>query len=103
MTSDFTTDLADFIHTTPLCSTHEHLDSEATYTQNPPDILRNLFYNYVPADLVVAGADPDSVEALLDSSNPDRRDHGRHTGGSQRQQPSAWLARRTPASAARCG
>ncbi len=73
MTSISATDLADFIRTTPLCSTHEHLDSESTYTENPPDILRNLFYNYVPADLIVAGADADAVEALIDSSNPDIR------------------------------
>lgn len=68
-----TTVLADFIRNSPLASSHEHLDSESTYTKNPPDILRNLFYNYVPADLVVAGADPAAVEALLDSNNPDIR------------------------------
>ncbi len=68
-----TTDLAQFISSSPLASTHEHLDYEATYTKNPPDILRNLFYNYVPADLVVAGAAPAAVEALLDSGNPDIR------------------------------
>ena len=68
-----TTVLADFIRNSPLASTHEHLDSEPTYTKNPPDILRNLFYNYVPADLVVAGADPTAVQALLDANNPDIR------------------------------
>jgi len=67
------TDLAKFISRSPLASTHEHLDYESTYTKYPPDILRNLFYNYVPADLVVAGADPAAVEALLDSSNHDIR------------------------------
>ena len=73
-----TTDLANFIQTSPLCSTHEHLSDESTYTQDPPDILRNLFSNYVPADLIVAGADPAAVEALLDSGNPDIR--GRFQG-----------------------
>jgi hypothetical protein len=68
-----TTELASFIRNAPLSSTHEHLDYESTYTKNPPDILRNLFYNYVPADLVVAGADPAAVEALLDANNPDIR------------------------------
>ena len=70
-------DLADFIRNSPLASTHEHLDYESTYVANPPDVLRNLFYNYVPADLVVAGAHPDAVEALMDSSNRDIR--GRFT------------------------
>lgn len=73
-----TTDLAHFIQSTPLCSTHEHLEYEWMYTENPPDVLRNLFYNYVPADLVTAGADRDAVEALLDKDNPDI--HGRFKG-----------------------
>ncbi len=68
-----TTELAHFIATTPLCDTHEHLDDEQTLVGNPPDVLRNLFYNYIPADLVVAGASPQAVERLLDSSNPDVR------------------------------
>jgi len=50
------TELAHFIQRTPLCSTHEHLFSEARYTSNPPDILQNLFDNYVEADLIAAGA-----------------------------------------------
>lgn len=64
-------DLQQHIQQTPLCDTHEHLDDEAAYTGNPPDILRNLFHNYVPADLVVAGADPTAVDALLNGEIPD--------------------------------
>ena len=55
-----------------------------------PDILQSLFDNYVPADLVVAGATQDVVDALLDAQNPDVRtrfaniaqawDRVRHTG-----------------------
>ena len=67
------TELAHFIQNTPLCSTHEHLFSELSYTDDPPDILCNLFDNYVPADLVTAGASVEAVEALLDKSNPDTR------------------------------
>ena len=51
------TALAHFIQETPLCDTHEHLATESVYTGNGgPDLLQNLFANYVPADLVVAGA-----------------------------------------------
>ncbi|MEM7127099.1 MAG: amidohydrolase family protein [Chloroflexota bacterium] len=85
-----TTKLAHFIQNSPLCSTHEHLEYEQMYTENPPDILRNLFHNYVPADLVTAGASLDAVDALLDKDNPDIRgrfegvkdawDAVRHTG-----------------------
>ncbi len=65
------TDLAAFIAQTALCDTHEHLRSEAAYVDDGPDILQSLFDNYVTADLVVAGAPPDAVSALVDKSNPD--------------------------------
>jgi hypothetical protein len=68
-----TTELAQYIAETALCDTHEHLVSENIYTSEPPDILRNLFQNYVPADLVVAGASQKAVDALLDGSNSDIR------------------------------
>lgn len=68
-----TTNLAQFIAQTPLCDTHEHLRSEAGYLENPPDILQNLFDNYVSADLIVAGATQADVDALLDNTNPDIR------------------------------
>lgn len=66
-------ELAHIIQTTPLCDTHEHLHGEAHYTTHPPDILQSLFDNYVTADLVVAGATPTAVTALLDNQNPDIR------------------------------
>jgi len=85
-----TTDLARHIQTTALCDTHEHLHGEQTYVNEKPDILQNLFQNYVPADLVSAGASQAAVDALLDKSNPDLRarfagvrsawDAVRHTG-----------------------
>jgi hypothetical protein len=67
------TELSHYIHNTPLCDTHEHLRKEAEYVDNGPDILQNLFGNYIPADLVVAGAGEEAVAALLDSANPDIR------------------------------
>jgi hypothetical protein len=39
-------------------------------TGSPPDILVDLFDNYVSADLVVAGATPDAVARLIDPSEP---------------------------------
>lgn len=59
------TDLADFIRDAPLSDTHEHLNTEAVYLNSPPDVLFDLFNNYVTADLVVAGADPEAVKRLV--------------------------------------
>ena len=67
------TQLAHIIQTSPLCDTHEHLWDEQSLIDSPPSILRNLFSNYVEADLVVAGASQASVDALLDDTNPDIR------------------------------
>jgi hypothetical protein len=73
--SDFapTSDLARFIATAPLSDTHEHLESETVFLQTPPDVLFDLFNNYVTADLVVAGAAQKAVDRLLDASDPDVR------------------------------
>ncbi|RLT38611.1 MAG: hypothetical protein DWI57_11730 [Chloroflexi bacterium] len=71
------TALAHFIQTTPLCSSHEHLRSETNYVENGPDLLQNLFDNYVSADLVVAGAGQTAVDRLLNAADPDVR--GRFT------------------------
>ncbi|MCE7989702.1 MAG: hypothetical protein DYG89_51815 [Caldilinea sp. CFX5] len=65
------TELAQVIQTTPLCDTHEHLHGEAHFLNNSPDLLQGLFDNYVTADLIVAGAKPAAVTALLDKQNPD--------------------------------
>src|SRR5579859_8187286 len=66
-----TTDLAEHIQQTTLIDTHEHLNKETTYVERGPDILADLFDNYVLADLVVAGAAPETVKRLTDSSDPD--------------------------------
>jgi hypothetical protein len=68
-----TTELAHFIQTTPLCDTHEHLAKEDEYVTKGPDLLQDLFGNYVTADLVVAGATQAAVDGLLDATNPDLR------------------------------
>src|SRR5438105_6347998 len=67
------TDLAEHIERTPLADTHEHLRKEAEYTERGPDILQSLFDNYVQSDLIVAGASPEALAALMDATNPDVR------------------------------
>jgi hypothetical protein len=67
------TDLALHIQNTPLCDTHEHLRKEHEYVEQGPDLLQNLFANYIPADLRVAGASQAALDALLDANNPDLR------------------------------
>lgn len=65
------TDLAQHIQDTPLMDTHEHLRSESEYVEAGPDVLTDLFDNYVTADLVVAGATHEAVLWLIDSSDSD--------------------------------
>ncbi len=65
------TDLAHHIEATPLVDTHEHLRKEPDWLENGPDILQDLFGNYVPADLNTAGASPDAMTRLMDASDPD--------------------------------
>ena len=66
-------DLAEAIATMPLSDTHEHLRTEQQYVEDGPDILQAIFDNYLLADLVVAGASPESVARLVDASDPDIR------------------------------
>jgi predicted TIM-barrel fold metal-dependent hydrolase len=58
------TDLAQHIRETALVDSHEHLAGEAVYLDTPPDVLQQMTDNYIQADLIVAGADPQAVEAL---------------------------------------
>jgi predicted TIM-barrel fold metal-dependent hydrolase len=65
------TDLNTHINQTRLVDTHEHLGKEHDWVEEGPDILQDLFGNYVPADLKTAGASPDALNALMDAENPD--------------------------------
>ena len=65
------TDLAQHIQETPLVDTHEHLEREREWVENGPDILQDLFGNYVSADLVTAGASPQGITRLMDGRDPD--------------------------------
>jgi uncharacterized protein len=73
-----TTDLALHIRNLPLADTHEHLRKENDWVEDGPDILQDLFGNYVPADLIVAGARPEAMKRLMDATDPDLR--GRFAG-----------------------
>ena len=57
------TALAEHIQHTWLCDTHEHLRTERVYLEQGPDVLVDLFGNYVSADLISAGASQQAVAA----------------------------------------
>jgi hypothetical protein len=63
--------LAAHISQTRLIDTHEHLYSEQQFVEEGPDLLQDLFDNYITADLLVAGASEAAVRRLLDASDPD--------------------------------
>lgn len=63
-----TTDLTHHIQSIRLVDTHEHMRRENDWVENGPDILQDLFGNYVPADLVTAGASPEAMRDLMDAS-----------------------------------
>jgi uncharacterized protein len=63
--------LAAHIQQTRLVDTHEHMRGERTYLEQGPDVLQDLFNNYIEADLEVAGASRAAVDRLIDSSDPD--------------------------------
>lgn len=76
------TELAQAVNEIRLVDSHEHLSgfgdpdrdptpAERAWTDGEWDILRDLFGNYVAADLVVARASPDAVKSLLDPSAGD--------------------------------
>lgn len=65
------TDLTHHIQETALVDTHEHLRKEPDWVYEGPDILQDLFGNYVTADLHTAGASPAAMKRLMDASDAD--------------------------------
>lgn len=65
------TDLEYAILREPMVDTHEHQGRDAAFQAFPPDILFDLFLNYIEHDLPVAGASGDAARALMDTANPD--------------------------------
>jgi len=64
------TDLAAHIQQTTLIDTHEHMNKEQTYVEEGPDVLADLFDNYVTQDLITAGASAEAVDALVELHRP---------------------------------
>ncbi len=62
------TDLKHHVQSIRLVDTHEHMRRENDWVENGPDILQDLFGNYVPADLITAGATPQAMQDLMDSN-----------------------------------
>lgn len=62
------TDLTHHIQSISLVDTHEHMRRENDWVENGPDILQDLFGNYVPADLITAGASPEAMGNLMDAT-----------------------------------
>jgi hypothetical protein len=65
------TDVAQHIAASPMVSTHEHLKTESDWVDKGPDILQDLFGNYVGADLYVSRGRVDGANRLMDASDPD--------------------------------
>ena len=65
------TDLFLHIENTLLIDTHEHLRKEHEWVEEGPDLLQDLFGNYVPADLITAGASSEDLKKLTDASDLD--------------------------------
>ena len=69
--SKMATDLSQHIENIALVDTHEHLSKEREWVEDGPDILQDLFGNYVSADLVTARASSADLEKLFDASDSD--------------------------------
>ena len=65
-------DLAHGIADIRITDTHEHLRKEDEWVERGPrDVLEDLFSNYIPADLDVAGAEGAAIRALTDPGTGD--------------------------------
>lgn len=62
-------DLSIVIDETPMVDSHEHLPTVEAFTNDKPDLIKQLFDNYIMLDLVCAGADPDALKNAV--YNPD--------------------------------
>ena len=64
-------ELQEFVNQIEICDTHEHLWKQEKWENDKPDILCELFDNYVRADFVSAGAPESDTNRLLDAGDPD--------------------------------
>lgn len=64
------TDLSLHVSSHALVDSHEHLRKEEEWVgAGPVDVLCDLFSNYVPADLISAGASAEAVQQLTDAEH----------------------------------
>jgi predicted TIM-barrel fold metal-dependent hydrolase len=94
------TDLERCIQETMVCDTHEHQMTNEAFVGEEPDVIREIFQNYVQADFVSVCRSRELVNAFLDRENPDvgKRfasvadvwEAVRHTGYGE---ASRWIAR----------
>lgn len=69
------TDLALHIQDVRLVDTHEHMLKEHEWLESgPKDVLQDLFGNYVPADLLSAGATQQAIQSVAKGDDPDVED-----------------------------
>lgn len=73
MSTTIGTDLAAHIRNLPLCDTHEHMFKEEPYLDARPDILVNLFQNYVHGEFWSAGVSKEGMDNLVNAELPDIR------------------------------
>ena len=66
-----TTDLQTCIDDIRIIDTHEHMGKQDAWEGQKPDILHELFGNYVRADFISAGASQEAVTELFNEHNPD--------------------------------
>ena len=65
-------EIADHIANIVVIDTHTHMRGDHAWEgPNAPDILGDLFGGYCAADLIIAGASPEAVARLQDSSDDD--------------------------------
>lgn len=65
------TELSEHIANISIFNTHEHMRKEPDFRGLKPDVLCEVFDNYVVSDLRAAGASEDAMTALLDRENLD--------------------------------
>ncbi len=64
-------ELQEFVSQIEICDTHEHMWKQESWEADKPDILSEIFDNYVLADFVTAGLSESDKERLRDAKNPD--------------------------------
>ncbi len=65
------TELQEYVGQIDICDTHEHMCKQDSWESDQPDVLTEIFDNYVLADFVTAGLPEKDKERLKNSRDPD--------------------------------